>query len=202
ESEERTNIHTGEKYTDISSQYVVLDREILLSGDESAIKKHINERIKKAGIKSEVSSVKPAAKTIQSKSEIISKAKMKYQNALQNIAYWRLIDKDLKSTEDVIEAVKGSETEEVMFEAMVYHGSPYQFDKFSTDKIGTGEGAQAYGYGLYFSSKEQVAKWYAEQLGRAPMLIDENLLTSEDKDKLQKAINFERDIDGITYDYK
>src|SRR5690606_12157223 len=90
ESEERTNIHTGEKYTDISSQYVVLDREILLSGDESAIKKHINERIKKAGIKSEVSSVKPAAKTIQSKSEIISKAKMKYQNALQNIAYWRL----------------------------------------------------------------------------------------------------------------
>lgn len=89
-----------------------------------------------------------------------------------------------------------------LYEAEAYHGSPYSFDKFDMKRIGTGEGAQAYGYGLYFSSKEQVAKWYAEQLGRAPMLIDENLLTSEDKDKLQKAINFERDIDGTTYDYK
>ena len=32
-----------------------------------------------------------------------------------------------------------------------YHGSPHTFDKFSMDKIGTGEGAQAYGHGLYFA---------------------------------------------------
>jgi hypothetical protein len=30
-----------------------------------------------------------------------------------------------------------------------YHGSPHNFDRFSLDKIGTGEGAQAYGHGLY-----------------------------------------------------
>ena len=30
-----------------------------------------------------------------------------------------------------------------------FHGSPHSFDRFSTDSIGTGEGAQAYGKGLY-----------------------------------------------------
>jgi hypothetical protein len=42
-----------------------------------------------------------------------------------------------------------------------YHGSPYKFDKFSLDKIGTGEGAQAYGHGLYFAENPAVAKQYA-----------------------------------------
>lgn len=41
-----------------------------------------------------------------------------------------------------------------------YHGSPHDFDKFSMEKIGTGEGAQAYGHGLYFAEKEGVAKSY------------------------------------------
>jgi len=41
---------------------------------------------------------------------------------------------------------------------IAYHGSPHSFDKFSMDKIGTGEGAQAYGHGLYFSDVEDVAK--------------------------------------------
>jgi len=46
----------------------------------------------------------------------------------------------------------------------VYHGSPHLFDKFSTEKIGTGEGAQAYGYGLYFSDKREVAEYYKKNL--------------------------------------
>lgn len=41
-----------------------------------------------------------------------------------------------------------------------YHGSPYDFDKFSLEKIGTGEGAQAYGYGLYFAQNPAVARSY------------------------------------------
>lgn len=45
-----------------------------------------------------------------------------------------------------------------------YHGSPHSFDKFSMDKIGTGEGAQAYGHGLYFAEGEGVAKSYRDQL--------------------------------------
>jgi len=47
---------------------------------------------------------------------------------------------------------------------IAYHGSPYSFDKFSLDKIGTGEGAQAYGHGLYFAEAEDVAKNYRDAL--------------------------------------
>lgn len=49
-----------------------------------------------------------------------------------------------------------------------YHGSPHDFDRFSLDKIGTGEGAQAYGHGLYFAENEGVAKGYRDRLGTAP----------------------------------
>ncbi len=48
--------------------------------------------------------------------------------------------------------------------AIVYHGSPHKFDKFDSSKIGTGEGAQAYGHGLYLAENPGVAKSYAEQL--------------------------------------
>lgn len=41
-----------------------------------------------------------------------------------------------------------------------YHGSPHDFDQFSLSKIGTGEGAQAYGHGLYFAENPSVAASY------------------------------------------
>jgi len=45
-----------------------------------------------------------------------------------------------------------------------FHGSPYDFDKFSLSKIGTGEGAQAYGRGLYFAGNEATARNYRDAL--------------------------------------
>ena len=45
-----------------------------------------------------------------------------------------------------------------------WHGSPHKFDKFSLDKIGTGEGAQAYGHGLYLAEKPEIAAGYRERL--------------------------------------
>ena len=49
---------------------------------------------------------------------------------------------------------------------VAYHGSPYSFDRFDSSKIGTGEGAQAYGHGLYFASNEDVAKGYRNSLAQ------------------------------------
>lgn len=43
---------------------------------------------------------------------------------------------------------------------VAYHGSPHDFDKFDMSKIGTGEGAQAYGHGIYLAENEDVAKAY------------------------------------------
>lgn len=53
-----------------------------------------------------------------------------------------------------------------------YHGSPYDFERFSADKIGTGEGAQAYGAGLYFAEHEPVARAYREALGGTEYLVN------------------------------
>src|SRR5262245_50888468 len=41
-----------------------------------------------------------------------------------------------------------------------YHGSPYDFERFDLSKIGTGEGAQAYGHGLYFAENPATAQSY------------------------------------------
>lgn len=51
----------------------------------------------------------------------------------------------------------------------VYHGSPHKFDKFDASKIGTGEGAQAYGRGLYFAESPGVAESYAKNLANRDM---------------------------------
>jgi len=46
--------------------------------------------------------------------------------------------------------------------ATAYHGTPHTIrGKFDISKVGTGEGAQAYGHGMYFAENPAVAKQYA-----------------------------------------
>ena len=55
---------------------------------------------------------------------------------------------------------------------LAFHGSAADFDEFRLDKIGTGEGNQAFGYGLYFSDSEDIAKFYTSALRkREPVLF-------------------------------
>jgi hypothetical protein len=51
---------------------------------------------------------------------------------------------------------------------VAYHGSPHSFDQFDTSKIGTGEGNQAFGHGLYFAEKEGTAQSYRDALATDP----------------------------------
>lgn len=46
----------------------------------------------------------------------------------------------------------------------VWHGTPSDFNKFSNEYMGTGEGAQAFGWGLYFTDDKDIAEWYREKL--------------------------------------
>ena len=57
---------------------------------------------------------------------------------------------------------------------VVYHGSPHKFDAFDASKIGTGEGAQAYGHGMYLAESPDVAKTYklGAELGKDRPLLD------------------------------
>lgn len=45
-----------------------------------------------------------------------------------------------------------------------YHGTPHKFDEFSLDAIGTGEGAQAHGWGLYFAENKEISEEYRKAL--------------------------------------
>lgn len=55
-----------------------------------------------------------------------------------------------------------------------YHGSPHRFDRFSLNAIGTGEGAQAYGWGLYFADNREISEWYRERLANIRPIIAAN----------------------------
>ncbi len=52
-----------------------------------------------------------------------------------------------------------------MFQVTAYHGSPHFFKRFRTRNIGSGEGAAAFGWGLYFTDEKSIAKDYADRLG-------------------------------------
>lgn len=90
---------------------------------------------------------------------------------------------------------------------VAYHGTPHDFDRFDISKIGTGEGAQAFGHGLYFAGSESVANyykdmrvrgvfvdgaksvfhWVRDNIPRPPTVDDENAIKSA-RNSLAKAI--------------
>ena len=54
----------------------------------------------------------------------------------------------------------------VTFSITALHASPHSFRKFSTDFMGKGEGAQAYGWGLYFAENPEVNRSYLNQFAQ------------------------------------
>lgn len=49
---------------------------------------------------------------------------------------------------------------------IVFHGTPHDFDEFDSSKIGTGEGNQTFGHGLYFAENPATAEHYQGMLSR------------------------------------
>lgn len=52
----------------------------------------------------------------------------------------------------------------------LYHGSPHDFERFSLQHVGTGEGAAAFGWGLYFAENRDVAAGYHDRLAGDPQV--------------------------------
>lgn len=81
---------------------------------------------------------------------------------------------NIKSREELKDFVKGlfSETavpywQNYNFNALMqttYHGTGSRFEKFSTDFMGTGEGNQVHGWGLYFAADRKIAEGYRNML--------------------------------------
>ena len=51
-----------------------------------------------------------------------------------------------------------------LLEQSAWHGSPYLFTAFDLGAIGTGEGAQAHGWGLYFAKEREISEGYKARL--------------------------------------
>ena len=75
------------------------------------------------------------------------------------------------SDNSVTEKKKVYKSGEKEFNQIAWHGSPYTFDAFTLSKIGSGEGAQAHGWGLYFAQDEIVSRGYKSALQRDSRLV-------------------------------
>ena len=77
---------------------------------------------------------------------------------------------------------------------IAFHGSGADFDEFRLDKIGTGEGNQAFGYGLYFSDSEDIGKFYknAVRFQKKDLELDgkplDSVNTADNEEKFSKFV--------------
>ena len=76
------------------------------------------------------------------------------------------------------EVAKRGSVQTTLFQP-AWHGSPHVFEKFSLHAIGSGEGAQAYGWGLYFASRREVAQHYRDALTEREAVVFEGLTPEE-----------------------
>ena len=99
--------------------------------------------------------------------------------------------------ENPVTAVPPTETKPGI---IAFHGSGSDFDQFSLEKIGTGEGAQAYGYGLYFTDSEDIAKFYRDTISRGQRGIPQSVPDNPEDiaGNLALDINFNKGVFGDT----
>ena len=74
---------------------------------------------------------------------------------------------------------------EKALEQAAWHGSPHTFSEFNLDFIGSGEGAQVHGWGLYFAKDRRVAEDYRGRLTNDANQILEILGVTVDPDSQQ-----------------
>jgi hypothetical protein len=94
-------------------------------------------------------------------------------------------EKNPKKKKEIQDSVKSFKQSKILLERArkdpkfsvdAYHGTPYIFDKFTTEKIGTGEGAQAFGWGMYFTDVKSIANYYANKLARREIYSNDKKL--------------------------
>ena len=73
-----------------------------------------------------------------------------------------------------------------IYHQSAWHGSPHDFVEFLLSAIGTGEGAQAHGWGLYFAKRRGVSERYKETLKR--FVLPRMLYDGKDEHELEGYI--------------
>lgn len=80
--------------------------------------------------------------------------------------------------------------------ATAYHGTPYKFEKFDPKFIGQGEGAQAYGQGLYLAENPGIARGYRKDVtgSKINAKIKDLMYEHDDADEVYGAFMRDKDI--------
>jgi hypothetical protein len=79
-----------------------------------------------------------------------------------------------------------------MNNTVAYHGTAHNVDIFSTDYIGTGDGTQLHGWGLYFAGDKKVAEHFSlpdGNLYEVSLKVEETELLDWDKKPNKKTVN-------------
>ena len=86
-----------------------------------------------------------------------------------------------------------------------YHGTPHTIQgQFDINKVGTGEGAQAYGHDMYFAQNPKVAEGYQQTLGKSELSVGGKDLEGSQKfvaDRLRNS-NYEDTLNWINSNKK
>jgi hypothetical protein len=75
------------------------------------------------------------------------------------------------SVEEVLQA-EDEALQQTLTYKTVWHGSPHEFEQPDLSKVGTGEGAQAYGHGFYTAEEMDVAGTYSSNSAAAKVMYD------------------------------
>ena len=121
-------------------------------------------REKKAEAKAEAEVVNSNADYDRINKELIKKrgdAFNKRNKLKQGTSEYNLAQKEVEKADNDLINFQSKNTDLIL-----EHGTPHDFNKFELEKIGTGEGNQAFGYGLYFTENSRIAKSYAEKLSK------------------------------------
>ena len=98
--------------------------------------------------------------------------------------------------------------------SVAWHGSPYVFDTFASEHIGSGTGRATYGWGLYFTADRQVAEKYRDstnpdgslfrvEIPDEDVLLDSDATFAEQPKKVRDAINklYAEEYDDVPIDW-
>lgn len=96
------------------------------------------------------------------------------------------MNEDIRKMIDKVKNFKQFINENVDNLTTLYHGSKFLFNKFDVSRVNTGQHSQDFGYGLYFTSDKDTAKFYANELSNTKTPIEkyDDIIKNNEKNEI------------------
>lgn len=122
--------------------------------------------------------------------ELVSKPKEQYEQEREDyekaLKEWQTSE-DYRNYQDMQKLLRDN-----IFFQRAWHGSPYDFETFDLGSIGSGEGLQAHGWGLYFAANREVSERYKDFLSEGRILFDGKVIPDVNSEEFKNLPNEER----------